>query len=153
LYLYEDWDGANWELGYGNLSFKDSFGNNYSFGGGEIKIFYKTITEVNENELQISDFSLSQNYPNPFNPSTIIRYSIPRSTEFNSVPQTTLKVYDILGKEIATLVNESQKSGNYEVEFNASNFASGVYFYRLQSGNPDKSGQVFTETKKMILLR
>ena len=88
-----------------------------------------------------------QNYPNPFNPITTIKYSIAK-------PElVTLKVYDILGKEIATLVNESQKSGNYEVEFNASNFASGVYFYRLQSGNPDKSGQVFTETKKMILLR
>ena len=98
-------------------------------------------------------FALEQNYPNPFNPSTKIRYSIPRSTEYYSVLQNvTLKVYDILGNEVATLVNEEKPAGTYEVEFsaesfgNASGLTSGIYFYRLQAGS-------FTETKKMILMR
>jgi len=91
-------------------------------------------------------FHLEQNYPNPFNPSTTIKYSIPRSTEFYSVPQTTLKVYDILGSEVATLVNEKQNAGNYEVNFNAKNLSSGIYYYRLKTGS-------FVESKKMILLK
>ena len=98
-------------------------------------------------------FELEQNYPNPFNPTTKIRYSIPRSTEYYSVLQNvTLKVYDILGNEVATLVNEPKEPGYYEVEFsagsfgNATEFASGVYFYRLQAGS-------FISTKKMMLLR
>jgi len=96
----------------------------------------------------ISSFSLEQNYPNPFNPSTVIKYSIPQNTEYSPrrMLPTTLKVYDILGREVATLVNKQLKSGNYEVNFDASNLTSGVYFYRLQSGN-------FNESKKMILLK
>jgi len=93
-----------------------------------------------------SEYSLEQNYPNPFNPSTTIQYSIPRSTEYYSVSQTTLKVYDILGREVATLVNEKQNAGNYEVNFNAKNLSSGIYYYRLKSGS-------FVESKKMILLK
>ena len=95
--------------------------------------------ELNKSTLP-AGFSLSQNYPNPFNPSTTINYSIPRG-QF-----VTLKVYDLLGKEVATLVNEEQKAGSYKVNFNASRFTSGVYFYRLQAGN-------FLETKKFILLK
>ena len=87
-------------------------------------------------------FSLSQNYPNPFNPSTKIKFSIPGS----SVAQTFLSVYDILGKEITTLVNEQLKPGSYEVEWNAANYPSGVYYYKLTSGD-------FTETKKMVLIK
>jgi|GEM_PF-2943519 len=101
--------------------------------------------ETNSNNLP-DDYILEQNYPNPFNPSTKIKYSIPRSTEFYSVPQTTLKVYDLLGKEVATLVNEEQKAGNYEVNFDAKNLSSGIYFYRLQSGS-------FSQTKKLLLLK
>ena len=85
-------------------------------------------------------FELSQNYPNPFNPSTKIKYQIATS---NSV---SLKIYDVLGNKVATLVNEVQPSGNYEVTFDASSLSSGTYFYKLQAGN-------FVETKKMILLR
>ncbi len=85
-------------------------------------------------------FSLSQNYPNPFNPNTIIRYSIP-------IPSyVTLKVYDILGKEIKTLLNEYKNAGTHEIEFDASNFPSGIYFYRMQAGS-------FTKTNKLVLLR
>jgi hypothetical protein len=87
-----------------------------------------------------TDFNLEQNYPNPFNPSTSIKYSI---AERNAV---TLKVYDVLGNEVATLINTTQDAGAYEIEFDAATFASGLYFYTLQAGN-------FTSTKKMILLK
>lgn len=86
------------------------------------------------------NFYLEQNYPNPFNPSTSIKYSI-GSNQF-----VRLKIYDILGNETATLVNEFQQAGNYEVKFDASNLASGVYFCKLQSGS-------FVQTRKLVLLR
>jgi len=86
------------------------------------------------------DHILSGNYPNPFNPTTVIRYSL-FENRF-----TTLKVYDILGKEILTLVNEKQNAGEYSVEWDAGNYPSGVYFYRLQTGE-------FIETRKMMLLK
>mgnify|MGYP006051396613 CR=1 FL=1 len=81
-----------------------------------------------------------QNYPNPFNPSTSIQYAI------SSRQLVTLKVYDVLGNEIATLVNEEKSAGNYKVEFSNKNLSSGIYFYVLQAGS-------YIETKKMILLQ
>ena len=86
------------------------------------------------------EFSLEQNYPNPFNPNTVISYQLPVSGE------VTLNVYDILGNNIATLVNEFKPAGGYEVEFDASDLASGIYLYRIKAGE-------YIETKKMILLR
>lgn len=86
------------------------------------------------------EFSLSQNYPNPFNPSTTISWQSPVSS------RQTLKVYDVLGNEVATLLDEFKSAGSYEVNFDASKLSSGVYFYRLNAGS-------FVETKKMILLR
>jgi hypothetical protein len=96
----------------------------------------------------INDFSLSQNYPNPFNPSTKIKFAIPNveTRHASSLQMVTLKIYDILGREIATLVNEEKPAGEYEVGFNAINLPSGIYFYQLSAGN-------FVETKKMILLK
>jgi hypothetical protein len=94
----------------------------------------------NINSQKVSDYDLSQNYPNPFNPTTQIKFSVPRES------QVTLKVYDILGNEIATLVNEKRPQGYYEVEFSAAGLSSGVYLYRLQAGS-------FIQTKKMILLK
>ena len=99
-------------------------------------------------------FSLSQNYPNPFNPSTTIKYSIPISATLNTtITSVSLKIHDILGREVATLVNKEQKAGSYEVTFDASassvktsSLTSGIYFYRLQSGS-------FNESRKMILLK
>jgi len=85
-------------------------------------------------------FLIAQNYPNPFNPSTKIKYQIP---ELSFV---TLKVFDFLGNEIATLVNEEKPVGSYEVNFSATALPSGVYFYRLQAGS-------FIETKKMVLMK
>ena len=87
-----------------------------------------------------SDFNLAQNYPNPFNPSTKISWQSPVAGH------QTIKVYDVLGNEVATLVDEEKPAGNYEVTFNASEIASGIYFYRLQAGS-------FVETKKMILIK
>ncbi|HSW54420.1 MAG TPA: T9SS type A sorting domain-containing protein [Ignavibacteriaceae bacterium] len=97
---------------------------------------YKDHSKVDEK----IEFYLSDNYPNPFNPSTTIDYAI-KSTGF-----VTLKVYDLLGTEVASLVNERKEPGNYTVTFDASNLQSGIYFYTLASGN-------FTETKKLILLK
>ncbi len=93
------------------------------------------------------DFSLSQNYPNPFNPTTTISYTIPTSeTHATSQQLVQLKIYDILGREVATLVNKKQQPGNYEVTFNASNLSSGVYYYQLRSGN-------LVQTRKMIYMK
>jgi len=97
------------------------------------------VTEV-EDVVQPFNYSLQQNYPNPFNPSTTIEYSIPQSG------LVTLKVFNVLGKEVATLVNGQNDAGNHKVEFNASALNSGVYFYKIESGN-------FVDTKKMILLK
>ncbi len=85
-------------------------------------------------------FELSQNYPNPFNPSTKIKYSIPQSAD------VTLKIFNTLGEEIETLVSEEKPVGTYELNWNAANLPSGVYFYRLQAGD-------FVQTRKMILLK
>ena len=99
-----------------------------------------TFVEVDNNSLAPTNFLLYQNYPNPFNPNTKISWQSPVGS------QQTLKVYDILGNEIATLVNEEKPAGKYEVNFDASKLASGVYYYRLQADS-------FVETKKMMVLK
>jgi len=99
------------------------------------------ITSVQQTGLSIpTSYSLFQNFPNPFNPTTKIKYELPKS---NFV---SLKIYDMLGREVLTLVNQKQEAGRYEVDFNASNLASGAYFYRLESG-------VFKDIKRMILIK
>ena len=104
----------------------------------------------NEDDAKVipNGFALQQNYPNPFNPSTTIRYSIPDviASETKQSQFVSLKVYDVLGNEVATLVNEEKSVGSYEVDFNAAGLSSGIYFYKLQAGS-------FIETRKMILLR
>ncbi len=105
------------------------------------EISVNLVTEVeNKIKLSVSDFILSQNYPNPFNPSTVISYQLPVTGD------VTLRIYDVLGREVATLVNEEKPSGIYEIEFYSTGLASGVYYYQLRAGD-------YTETKKMILLR
>ena len=104
----------------------------YEYGSG--------LTDVQKNAPESIDFNLSQNYPNPFNPTTKINYSISQS-EFVS-----LKIYDILGNEIASLINEQKAPGKYQVNFDAKSLSSGVYFYKLTSGTSSK-------TMKMILIR
>lgn len=103
------------------------------------------LTGINNNQIP-SIYSLEQNYPNPFNPSTSIGYSIPAASFVK------LSVYDALGREVDVLVNESRKSGKYEVTWDANNFNSGVYFYTLVVGDNTNNGG-YTETKKMVLLK
>jgi len=106
---------------------------------------YSDVVEV---EIAPSKFSLNQNYPNPFNPSTKISWQSPVGS------WQTLKVFDVLGNEVATLVNEYRDAGKYETEFNAEKLSSGVYYYQLRAGDPStSSGQGFVETKKMIYLK
>jgi len=113
-------------------------GNGFTF---LFRKFEKIFTDLNSETMTIpSVFSLSQNYPNPFNPITKIKYSVPES-DF-----VTLKIYDLLGKEIVTLVNKEIVSGLHECIFNASNLSSGAYFYKLQAG-------IFTQTKKLLLIK
>jgi len=118
-------------------------GKLYVFDGSNIII----ITDIEDEQFDFipQQYSLSQNYPNPFNPTTKIKYSIPAVASGFSL-SVTLKVYDVLGNEIAVLVNEEKPAGTYEVEWDASRFPSGVYFYQLNAGS-------FIETKKMILLK
>ncbi|RJP60167.1 MAG: T9SS C-terminal target domain-containing protein [Ignavibacteriales bacterium] len=102
---------------------------------------FSTIVSVdNEHKEVVNEFSLSQNYPNPFNPTSKIKYQIAK------LGKVELKVYDILGREITTLVNDIKAPGIYEVTFNASQLASGVYFYRLISSD-------FVQTKKMMVIK
>ena len=112
-----------------------------SYRNGLNSYSYKVAVNVDE-ATSINDmfYSLSQNYPNPFNPNTTISYTLLQSG------LVKLKVYDILGKEMAVLVNEEQSTGNHKIEFNGTNLPSGVYFYRLTTGD-------FTDTKKLILLK
>ncbi|MFA3781815.1 family 10 glycosylhydrolase [Melioribacteraceae bacterium 4301-Me] len=121
---------------YWHVNAKNNYGtSDWSTGFG----FQTTVTSV-ENENIPTEFSLQQNYPNPFNPTTIISYHLPVSSH------VTLKVFDLLGREVAVLVNEEKTPGNYEVKFDGSNFASGIYFYRINAGN-------YSQMKKMILLK
>jgi len=97
-------------------------------------------TDVEQVVSTINNYVLHQNYPNPFNPTTSIRFAIPEAGI------TTLKVYDILGREVATLVSEEKSVGTYELTWYAENLPSGIYFYRLLAGS-------FVETKKMVLMK
>jgi hypothetical protein len=120
--------------------FIQSSGTKEIFQSETIEYNSLSVTSIkNENKLPKS-FSLAQNFPNPFNPSTVIEYSIPKE-EFVSI-----KVYNILGKEITTLVNEKKSAGNYEIRFDAGSLPNGVYLYKLIAGN-------FVETRKMILIK
>jgi len=125
--------------------FQAAYGENYvPMGVGQVIQVPSITTNIKESEVGESQipnkFKLEQNYPNPFNPSTKISWQSPVGS------WQTLKVYDLLGKEVATLLDEYKRAGKYETDFNTSNLPSGVYFYRIQAGN-------FIDTKKMILLR
>jgi len=101
---------------------------------------YEYSAVVNVDNLAPSDYVLEQNYPNPFNPGTTIKFGLPEKSN------VAITVYNSLGAEVATLVNEIREAGIYEIEFNANDFSSGIYYYKIASGN-------FIETKKMILLK
>ena len=112
---------------------------------GEVYGDTSTVTDVDNSNLKVYSYKLEQNYPNPFNPTTKIKYSIP-AVGASLMKPVQLKVYDVLGKEVAILVNEYKPAGNYEAEFDASSLPSGVYFYQLKA---DK----FVQTKKLILIK
>ncbi|MHB8581012.1 MAG: T9SS type A sorting domain-containing protein [Ignavibacteriaceae bacterium] len=132
------------------------FANSVFTTGDDIKIIYNNPLQIGKDKFTftvpvltfsltpaikvIKEYSLSQNYPNPFNPTTIISYSVPKAG------LVTIKVYDILGREITQLVNEHKDMGTYNIEFNAIRLATGVYFYRMQAGS-------FVDTKKLLLLK
>ncbi|MDP3583106.1 MAG: T9SS type A sorting domain-containing protein, partial [Ignavibacteria bacterium] len=124
----------------------NAYGTNYVFvsdSSGKLSqkavVIISSTTQVEE-EIIPHEYRLFQNYPNPFNPATTLRFAIPRN-DFVS-----LKVYDILGREVTVLVNEEKTAGNYEVRFNGNKLSSGVYFYQLRAGN-------FVQTKKFLLLK
>jgi hypothetical protein len=128
-----------------NYSFADENIENGTYLYSLIQIDYDGTTEnVGSVEIIINntpnEYSLLQNFPNPFNPSTIIRFTVPERTK------VVLRVYDVLGKEVAELINDIKSPGRYEVEFDPYGLPSGIYFYTVQAGK-------FTDSKKMILLK
>jgi len=144
-FLDAGWNGSVWYMdaeindGYPYFWWQDSSGSPVSVGTNYIT--------------KGMNFILFQNYPNPFNPATTIKYSIPTPPASSPLAKgrtevgfVTLKVYNLLGQEVATLVNQRQTAGSYEVKFDASNLASGVYIYRLSAGE-------FTASKKLMLLK
>ncbi|MEO8209941.1 MAG: T9SS type A sorting domain-containing protein, partial [bacterium] len=146
-----EWSMVNFVIGHGNSNVPQNYSyEDKNLSSGRYKYRLKQIDYNGnfeyfelQNEVVIGipeKFSLSQNYPNPFNPVTKINYEL-RITNYVS-----LKVYDILGNEVFVLVNEKQNAGSYEVDFDGSNFSSGLYYYKLQTDN-------FNETKKMTLIK
>jgi photosystem II stability/assembly factor-like uncharacterized protein len=146
----ENWEVVGFIAGYGTstelhrYSFKDepTTSGRYQYRLKQINYDGSfTLTDFVEVEVIISkDYNLAQNYPNPFNPATLISFSIPND-EF-----VILKIYDVLGREIAQIINERKSAGTYQVEFNASSLNSGVYYYTITAGG-------YTETKKMMLVK
>jgi hypothetical protein len=150
-------DTIYWEFGYKALESASDWDTIYSCGlslvwdsipdfrdrwnfGPKFPVKILSVTDVKEDAVTPAEFVLYQNYPNPFNPTTAIEFRI---SDFGFV---NLQVYDILGNEVATLVNEEKPAGTYEIEFNATGLPSGVYFYTLRAGS-------FVETRKMVLLK
>ena len=170
-------DTIYWAFGYKALNSSPEWDTIYSCGlslvwdsipdfhdrwnfGPKFPVKILSVTDADEKSNQPNDYVLYQNYPNPFNPVTSIQYAI-SNRQF-----VTLKVYDLRGREVATLVNEELEAGIYKVDFNVAQvsrpeISSGVYFYQLKAGDPESSlpdgktssGQGFVETKKMILLK
>ncbi len=170
---YTKWDGSNWQrekivdvsntstvLGHLTSLQLDTEGyvhvcyyevtNKTPLRGIVKYVTNKLITTVEHETNRVWTLDLKQNYPNPFNPSTSIQYAVSnplrRSGSEASRQFVSLKVYDVLGNEIATLVNEEKAAGTYAIEFNSKDLPSGIYFYQLKAGS-------FVKTKKMVLLR
>ncbi len=122
-----------WRVSAETPEYEGAFGLQWTFTTG-------TSTGVGDQQTVPEQFSLSQNYPNPFNPTTVINYQLPINNH------TMLKVYDLLGTEVVTLVDEMKAAGNYAIKFDGKNLSSGIYFYQLRSGN-------FVKTNKMLLMR
>ena len=117
------------------------------FDGNRVLVFNRTATGVENSKEAHMQFALSQNYPNPFNPSTNISFSL------TSQSYVSLKVFDLIGREVATLVSEKLSAGNHTRQWNAYSMPSGVYFYRLSVHSGAAGTGSFTETKKLLLLK
>jgi len=145
-YWIHTWLESTWvpmnEYSYSGFEMYDMAGNEYRFWGHNFTFIYKLIiTEaMSENSNAPGHYTLWQNYPNPFNPSTTIEFTLPK------ISNVRIEVYNIAGQKVKTLVNKKLQAGNHQVEYNAENFSSGVYFYRIEAGE-------FQDVKKMILLR
>jgi len=139
---YEEWFENSWIPADGYFQFDDpaGYGRFYTTTWQLEKVYYGTTTGIAGGSPAVNNYSLSQNYPNPFNPTTSIEYQVPGNEN------VTLKVYDILGNEVATLVNEQKPTGAYQVQFNSADLSSGVYFHKLETGNS-------TSVKKLLLLK
>jgi hypothetical protein len=137
----DQWKKRSYTLPFGTnkIDFlgKSAFGNDLFLDS--ICTFHDNSVSGNGNIIP-QEYSLEQNYPNPFNPSTNIRFGLPKSGLVKMV------IYDVLGRVVTTLVNEYKAAGSYTVDFDASAIASGVYFYRIESGS-------FTDVKKMLLVK
>ncbi len=140
----ETWEQINTGLPIMDIRSVAVDADDYLYAGTNGMSIFKTttstVTDVDEINFEPVSFELNQNYPNPFNPSTKISWQSPIGN------QVTLKVYDVLGNEVATLVDEYKPAGMYDVQFTMKNLSSGIYFYQLRAGN-------YTQTKKMVLLR
>jgi len=127
----------------GGFCIDDIGGNKYCYSRWYNITFIRKliVTDIESKKSEVPEnYTLAQNYPNPFNPTTTIKYSIPK------LSFVTIRIYDVLGSEVAALVNEEEPVGTYELNWNAANLPSGVYFYQVRASN-------YTETKKMLLLR
>ncbi len=145
-----DWKVIGFVDGHGNSNSPKtySFVDDKPFGGKKLKYRLKQIdtdgkyeySDEIEVNIILNKYALYQNYPNPFNPTTKIRYQLPKESK------VVIKIYDILGAEVITLLNEKKEPGVYEVELNAQSLSSGAYIYRMTAGE-------FVETKKMVLMK
>ncbi|HEX9740301.1 MAG TPA: T9SS type A sorting domain-containing protein, partial [Ignavibacteriaceae bacterium] len=129
-----------WGFGFESINNNESSISRTDVLNTILQWFDGTLDAENENPLAVSDYKLSQNYPNPFNPVTVISYQVPVKSF------VSLKVYDIIGREIQSLVNEEKDAGKYEIHFDASSLSSGVYFYKIKSDS-------YSEIKKMVLIK
>lgn len=136
----ELWNGNQWYLDDGIIPIKNPDGFSRDFDMNNVFIFYKTTSTVAELNLTPENFKLFQNYPNPFNSTTTIKYTIPHSGK------VTLKIFDLMGSEVATVVDKYQTTGSYEVAFQTVNLSSGIYLYQIRAGK-------FIATKKSILIK
>ena len=147
----EDWVATEGEFHFfdtkGWYTDYETHGQSYLFDGTEIDAYFATVTDVEKDDLTISDFTLSQNYPNPFNPSTTISFALPQQSSVKLV------VYNSLGEEVAQLLNGSISAGFHSVNFNATNLSSGLYFYRISVAAVSSASRNFVEVKKMLLIK
>ncbi|MFC2088137.1 T9SS type A sorting domain-containing protein [Calditrichota bacterium] len=147
--ISENWDGIQW-IAADNyyLNFYDSFGRYYYYYGAQIEVFYSPITDISVRNLALYNFSLSQNYPNPFNPVTNISFGL-------QIPGLVkIDIYNSLGQKVSDLLYENKLSGTYTIQFDGSNLASGIYYYRLAiKSNKISTGFDFEQKRKMLLIK